>query len=98
MAKPIWKKMWQFKFVEIVVLGFALALEKLNLSYQLVKGTVSSSLKAATGRRYYKAGHQSLMRQFIISIRDDLEPPVTGEDGRETIRVLEEIWKQIDLA
>jgi predicted dehydrogenase len=74
----------------------ALALEKLNLSYQMVKGAVSSSLKAATGRRYYKASHQSLMRQFISSIRNDLEPPVTGEDGRETIRVLEEIWKHLD--
>jgi hypothetical protein len=27
---------------------------------------------------------------------DDFSPPVTGEDGRETIRVLDDIWKQIN--
>jgi NosR/NirI family nitrous oxide reductase transcriptional regulator len=34
MAAPIWKKMWQFKFVEIVVLGFALAVLTLIFFFQ----------------------------------------------------------------
>jgi len=34
MAEPIWKKMWQFKFVEIVVLGFALAVLTLIFFFQ----------------------------------------------------------------
>jgi NosR/NirI family nitrous oxide reductase transcriptional regulator len=34
MAEPIWKKMWQFKLVEIVVLGFALAVLTLIFFFQ----------------------------------------------------------------
>jgi NosR/NirI family nitrous oxide reductase transcriptional regulator len=34
MAEPIWKKMWQFKLVEIVVLGFALAALTLIFFFQ----------------------------------------------------------------
>jgi NosR/NirI family nitrous oxide reductase transcriptional regulator len=34
MAQPIWKKMWQFKLVEIVVLGFALAVLTLIFFFQ----------------------------------------------------------------
>ncbi len=39
--------------------------------------------------------HRFLIRRFSESIRNDKEPPVTGEAGRETVRILEEIWKQI---
>ena len=72
-----------------------LVLDQLYLSGQQLAGAVSSFLMAALGRRWYKAGHQALMQGFIKSIRDDIEPPVSGEDGRETIRVLDEIWRQI---
>ena len=34
MAEPIWKKMWQFKLVEIVVLGFALVVLTLIFFFQ----------------------------------------------------------------
>jgi len=34
MVEPIWKKMWQFKLVEIVVLGFALAVLTLIFFFQ----------------------------------------------------------------
>jgi NosR/NirI family nitrous oxide reductase transcriptional regulator len=34
MAEPIWKKMWQFKLVEIVVLGFALAVLTMIFFFQ----------------------------------------------------------------
>jgi len=72
-----------------------LVLDQLNLSFQLLAGVVSSSVGVFLGRRYYKAGHQVIIQKFVESIRDNLDPPVTGEDGRETIRILEEIWKQI---
>ena len=72
-----------------------LVLDQLNLSFQLLAGVVSSSVRVFLGRRYYKAGHQGIIQKFVESIRDNLDPPFTGEDGRETIRVLEEIWKQI---
>jgi len=72
-----------------------LVLDQLYQSGQQLAGAVSSFLMAALGRRWYKAGHQVLMQGFVRSIRDDIDPPVLGEDGRETIRVLEEIWEQI---
>lgn len=75
-----------------------LILEKLNLSCQMMIGAASSALWSLTGRRFYKEGHKRLIPQFVNSIREDLEPPVTGEDGRETIRVIEEILQQIGSA
>jgi len=72
-----------------------LVLDQLYLGSQHLAGAVSSFLMAALGRRWYKVGHQALMRGFIRSIRDNIAPPVSGEDGRETIRVLDEIWRQI---
>ena len=72
-----------------------LVLDQLYLSGQQLVGAVSSFVMAALGRRWYKVGHQALMQGFVRSISDNIEPPVPGEDGRETIRVLEDIWKQI---
>jgi predicted dehydrogenase len=72
-----------------------LVLDQLYLGGQQLAGAVSSFLMTVLGRRWYKVGHQTVMRGFVRSIRDNLEPPVPGEDGRETMRVLDEIWKQI---
>ena len=73
-----------------------LVLDQFNLSLQLLVGALSSSIRALLGQRYYKAGHQVIIQRFVESIRDKLDPPVTGEDGRETIRILEDILNQID--
>jgi predicted dehydrogenase len=72
-----------------------LVLDQLYQGGQQLTGAVSSFLMAALGRRWYKVGHQGLMQGFVRSIIDDTDPPVLGEDGRETIRLLEEIWKQM---
>lgn len=74
-----------------------LILERLNLSYQMMTGAASSAIWALAGRRFYRDGHRILIPQFVRCIREDLKPPVTGEDGRETIRVIEEIWRQIGI-
>ncbi len=72
-----------------------LVLDQLYQSGQQLAGAVSSFLMAALGRRWYKVGHQALMQRFVGSIRDNTDPPVPGEDGRETISVLDEIQRQI---
>lgn len=72
-----------------------LVLDQLDLSLQLLAGAASSSVRVLLGRRWYRVGHQVIIQKFAESMRDNLNPPVSGEDGRKTIRVLEEIWKQI---
>lgn len=72
-------------------------LDQLNLSLQAIGGTVSSSLKALAGHRYYRIGHQHNIQMFVESIKKGVAAPVPGEVGRETIGVLDEVWKQIGL-
>lgn len=74
---------------------YELALDKLTHSLQLLTCTATSSIRALMGRKFYKVGHRSLLREFINSLKNDVAPPVTGEEGRETIRVLESIWRKI---
>jgi predicted dehydrogenase len=73
-----------------------LALNDLGASLQLAIGAASTSMGAIFGRRWPKIGHRAVIHRFIESIQSNTEPPVTGEDGRETIRILEEVWKQIE--
>lgn len=54
-------------------------------------------LRTLRGERWYRSGHRALMQRFIESIRNETDPPVSAEDGRETIMVLEEILSQIEL-
>jgi len=73
----------------------ALLLDQLNLAFQHLKGAAYISIQSLLGRKWYKLGQYFLFEKFIESIRDDREPPVTGEDGRENIRVLQEMCRQI---
>lgn len=72
-----------------------LVVDDLKSSFQLVMGAFSSSLKAVVGQRWYNSGHRVIIQRFIESIRSNIDPPVTGEESRETLRALEDIWKQI---
>jgi predicted dehydrogenase len=73
-----------------------LVLDDLRTSLQLAIVAASSSLGAVFGQRWYKSGHRAIFQKFIGSIRNNTDPPVTGEDGRETLRILEDIGKQIN--
>jgi len=42
------------------------------------------------------SGHLELIQAYIKSIEEDLPPPVTGEDGRNTIRLLECIKESLE--
>jgi len=42
-----------------------------------------------------RIGHQAVIQKFAQSLLDDADPPVTGEQARETVKLLEEIWRQL---
>ena len=55
-----------------------------------------SSFEASTLDRFsYTESHRVVIREFVRSIVNNSRVPVTGEEGREVVRILEEIWKQI---
>jgi len=68
-------------------------LENVRQGFQLLAGTASTALNIVLRRHHY--GHYALLRQFIDSVRNGTEPPVTAQEGREVIRVCEKIISQI---
>ena len=82
------------KYKPSSVRPFSLAYRNLNSSFQLILGTTFTAIKALFGK--VPTGHSILIPKFAESIRNNTEPPVTGEEGRETVRILEKIWQQID--
>ena len=75
-----------------------LTLERLYLAVQLLAAAASTPVKVLRGQRWYRDGHARVIRRFVESIRDGVDPPVTGEDARETMRTLEEVCGQIGTA
>ncbi len=72
-----------------------LILDRLDLMLPIFTATAYSTVNRLRGRQRNRLGHQAIIQKFVESLLNNTEPPVTGEDDRETIRVLEEIWKQI---
>jgi UDP-N-acetylglucosamine 3-dehydrogenase len=60
---------------------------------QIVGGLITNGFKATTGQ--FKVGHEKLVELFVDSIVKDTTPPVTGEEGREVIRVMEMIVNRL---
>lgn len=58
----------------------------LATNYQLWTGIAANAFKLATGR--LRLGHDVLIEEFVDSIANDDQPPVTGEEGREVVRVM----------
>ena len=70
------------------------ALMNLDQSLQLMCRTVTNTLGALMGRRML--GHGVLFRRFYKSIRQRTDPPVTGEDGKAVVAVLDQVWSALD--
>ena len=68
----------------------AKALMNIDQAVQLLRGTVGSALTLLRGG--YSDGHLPLIEAFYRSLREGSEPPVTGEDGRATVAILDQIW------
>ena len=54
---------------------------------QMVGAIASNVFKVVTGRQ--KIGTEMMIERFVDSVLNDSQPPVTGEEGRETVRVME---------
>lgn len=48
------------------------------------------------GTRQHMSTHDTLVRDFATSVRDGTPPAVTPEEGRESIRVLDQLVAQLD--
>jgi predicted dehydrogenase len=73
----------------------AIGMSNLNLSLQLFKvvgSTMSTFMKAVRGKA---SAHYTFISRFIDSIFKDSRPPVTAEEGRETVRLLGLICQQL---
>ena len=71
----------------------ALACYLFNIASQVARGVVTNASKMAVGRLGY--GHRVLIEMFVNSILSDTQSPVTGEEGREVVRVMEMIVERL---
>lgn len=74
-----------------------LALSSLDAIAQTVKGVTSNAAEVIfKGQRALSRarGHAVVIEEFVNSVIDDRQPPVTGEEGREAVRVMEMITKK----
>jgi len=77
--------------------AFSVGMSNLHLSLQLFKvlgSTASTVLKALRGSARVSA-HYAFISEFIESICKNSKPPTTAEEGRENVKILEEICKQL---
>ena len=64
-------------------------LDYLSQNYQQLTCISSAAFNSMIGR--HRTGHHNLIERFIEAVRNDTAPPVSGEDGREVVRVLQKI-------
>jgi predicted dehydrogenase len=62
----------------------------LNLAGQVASQTVATTLREL--RRPWHRGHPVLIRGFYEAIRDGRPPPVTADDGRAVVGLLDGLW------
>lgn len=72
------------------------ALVNIGQSLQLMSKTATNTLGTLLGLR--TLGHGALIKAFYESIRKGVEPPVTGEDGREVVALLDQVWAKLEEA
>jgi len=70
-----------------------LVLTSLSTATQIIGGLIANGFKAITGQ--FRVGHEKIVELFVDSIIKDTTPPVTGEEGREVIRVMEMIVNRL---
>lgn len=73
----------------------ALARYSLSTASQIINGVVRNAFKVLIGDRRKFFGHDVIIERFVDSILNDHQPPVTGEEGKETVRVMEMIVERL---
>lgn len=69
-----------------------IAQSSLSTISQMMGGIASNIFRVATGKQ--KIGTDVVIEKFIDSLLNDSQSPVTGEEGRETVRVMEMVVKK----
>jgi predicted dehydrogenase len=70
------------------------ALSILSESGQIVQNLVSKGLRVATGK--YDNTHDIIVSRFVDAISNGTESPVTAEEGREAVKVLNMIVEKLN--
>ena len=65
----------------------------LSVSSQVIGGIIANAFKLAT--RKLSSGHDIIIREFVDCVINNHRPPVTSEEGRETVRVMEMIVERL---
>jgi predicted dehydrogenase len=60
----------------------------------MMRGTLGTAVSYATGR--LENTHQRLVREFVESILEGKPVPVTAEEGREAVRVMDLIVQKLN--
>lgn len=74
--------------------AIALACHPLDTARQIRGGIAKNAFRVLTGRGEFY-GHNTIIRGFVDSVLNDREPPITGEEGRETTRTLEMVVQRL---
>jgi predicted dehydrogenase len=86
--------LWNSSKVEFGVGGsgkVARAFENLRQEYSLLASTMGTALSVLTGG--FHSGHYNIIDSFVQSVRDGAEQPISMEQAREVIRVLEDVTR-----
>ena len=73
---------------------FAVALSGLSEAAQIVECLFRTGVDVLTQR--FQNTHALLIRQYLESMRNGAEPPVTAQEGREAVRVMSLIVEQLE--
>jgi len=71
----------------------SIAYYQLGIASQIVTGVAMNAFKALTAR--LRVGHDVVIEKFVNSILNGYPAPVTAEEGRETVRVMEMIVERL---
>jgi len=63
---------------------------------KLGQGKLAKALMNVDQAVQFSDGHLPLIEAFYRSLREGTEPPVTGEDGRATVAILDKIWAKME--
>jgi len=76
----------------------ALALSSLRPASQMIRNVVSNAAKVLFEKdaKMRVIGHATEIEQFVNSIINNQRPPVTGEEGRDVIRIMEMLVQKLN--
>ena len=69
------------------------ALENMELSLSILKCSVVTAGSVIAGR--FKSGHTTIIHGFIDSVLNRTDPPISIDEAREVIRVLQDITQMV---